>query len=232
MPGLDLLMDLFLDAAPLHRSSVQTERNLERRNSVYNSSAFSRLEVRIMGIRNFTIAFLLVLALAATIAGCANSFTDQPNLPTSGDKTVPGPSATDEAPVLPDREPSDIPFIETPENEPVAGEVPENILKEIIADLVKRTGADRGDIQVVRGEAVVWNDGSLGCPKPGEFYIQIITPGFRVVLQAKDQLFDYHTDTNSQFILCNEYGAIDDPQPLLPIRHGNKPPKCKWPPCR
>ncbi len=159
-----------------------------------------------MGIRNFTIAFLLVLALAATIAGCANSFTDQPDLTTSGDKTAPEPSASEEAPVLPDREPSDTPFIEIPENEPVAGEVPENILKEIIADLIQRTGADRGDIQVVRGEAVVWNDGSLGCPKPGEFYIQILVNGYWVILQIEGVEYDYRASDSGHFILCEGNG--------------------------
>jgi hypothetical protein len=157
-----------------------------------------------MGIRNFTIATLLVLALAATIAGCANSFTDQPDLTTSGEKTAPGPSATEEAPALPDQEPSDTPNIDTPENEPLAGEVPENILKEIIADLVQRTGADRGDIQVVRGEAVVWNDGSLGCPKPGEFYIQMMINGYWVVLQVEGVEFDYRVNDSGYFTLCEE----------------------------
>ncbi len=163
-----------------------------------------------MGIRNFTIAFLLVLALAASIAGCANSFTDQPNLTTSGDKTAPGPSATEEAPVLPDREPSDTPFIETPENEPVAGEVPENILKEILADLVQRTGAERGDIQMVRAEAVVWNDGSLGCPQPGEFYIQILVNGYWVISQVEGVEYDYRANDSGFFTFCE---GIDE----LPI---------------
>jgi hypothetical protein len=198
---------------------------LKRRNSVYKSSTFSRLEVRIMGIRNFTIAFLMVFAFTAILAGCANSFTDQPNLTTSGDKTAPGPSATEEAPVLPDQEPTDTPFIETPENEPVAGEVPENILKEIFADLVQRTGAERGDIQVVRAEAVVWNDGSLGCPKPGEFYIQILINGYWVVLKFEDTEYDYRVSDKGYFTLCEGSDTIIDPVPLMPVAPHGKPPK-------
>ncbi len=159
-----------------------------------------------MGIRNFTIAFLLVLALAATIAGCANSFTDQPDLTTSGDKTAPEPSASEEAPVLPDREPSDTPYIEIPENEPVAGDVPENILKEIIADLAGVTVADRDAIKVVRAEAVVWNDGSLGCPKPGEFYIQILVNGYWVILQVEGVEYDYRSSDSGNSILCEGNG--------------------------
>jgi hypothetical protein len=166
-----------------------------------------------MGIRNFTIAFLLVLALAATLAGCANSFTDQPNLTTSGDKTAPGPSATEEAPVLPDQEPSDTPFIETPENEPVVGEIPPEILEKIIADLVQRTGAARQDIEVIRGEAVVWNDGSLGCPKPGEFYIQIMINGYWVVLEVEGIEYDYRVSGTDHFTLCEGRGSL----PISPL---------------
>ena len=116
---------------------------------------------------------------------------------------------------------------------PVVGEVPLDMLDAIIADLAESLDISAEEITVVQAREVEWNDGSLGCPQPGMMYIQVITPGFRVVLLAKDQMFDYHTDTNTRFILCNGYGVINDPVPLLPIRPGgNKSPKCKWPPCR
>ena len=115
---------------------------------------------------------------------------------------------------------------------PIVGQVPAELLDDTIADLAERLEISADEITIVQAHAVEWNDGSLGCPQPGLMYIQVITPGFRVVLLAKDQMFDYHTDTNSQFILCNPDGVIDDPLPLLPIRPGNNPPKCKWPPCK
>ena len=115
---------------------------------------------------------------------------------------------------------------------PIVGEVPAELLDDIITDLAERLEISADEISNIQARAVEWNDGSLGCPQPGLMYIQVITPGFRVVLLAKDQMFDYHTDTNSQFILCNPDGVIDDPLPLLPIRPGNNPPKCKWPPCK
>jgi len=105
---------------------------------------------------------------------------------------------------------------------PVAGEVPHALLDAIIADLAERLEISPDEITVIQARAVEWNDGSLGCPQPGMMYIQVITPGFRVVLLAKDQLFDYHTDTKAQFVLCNPDGVIDDPPPLLPIKPGNK----------
>ena len=83
---------------------------------------------------------------------------------------------------------------------PAVGEVPAELLDDIIADLAERLEISADEITVILERAVEWNDGSLGCPKPGMMYIQVITPGFRVVLLAKDQMFDYHTDTNTQFI--------------------------------
>ena len=115
---------------------------------------------------------------------------------------------------------------------PDIGEVPLALLDAIIADLAKRLEISINEISVVQARAVEWNDGSLGCPQPGMMYIQVITPGFRVVLLAEDQIFDYHTDTKAQFILCNGDGLIENPLPLLPIRPGNNPPKCKFPPCK
>jgi len=115
---------------------------------------------------------------------------------------------------------------------PFVGEVPAELLDDIIADLAERLEISVKEISIIQARAVEWNDGSLGCPQPGLMYIQVITPGFRVVLLAKDQMFDYHTDTKAQFILCNPDGVIDDPLPLLPIKQGNNAPKCKWPPCK
>ncbi len=49
----------------------------------------------------------------------------------------------------------------------------------------------RREITVTRAEAVVWNDGSLGCPKPGEFYIQMLINGYWVVLEVEGIEYDY-----------------------------------------
>ncbi|RME52169.1 MAG: hypothetical protein D6790_18925 [Caldilineae bacterium] len=47
-------------------------------------------------------------------------------------------------------------------------------------------------------ERVEWNDASLGCPKPGQMYAQVITPGYRIVVEAGDQVIEYHTNTNPE----------------------------------
>ena len=61
-------------------------------------------------------------------------------------------------------------------------------------DLASRLGLDPGKIAVVRTEVREWPDTSLGCPREGTFYAQVITPGYRVVLEAGGRLYEYHTD--------------------------------------
>lgn len=84
------------------------------------------------------------------------------------------------------------------------GEVPESVLSKIIEDLVANTGADRTDIEVLHAESLVWNDGSLGCGKPGQNYTQAIVPGYRVILVHAGQRFDYRASEQGFFILCEQ----------------------------
>lgn len=152
-------------------------------------------------MKNFQILLVILLILVFTLllAGCANSITDPTNLTPEGADLVPGASATEEGHTPPGLE-----RVETPQAEPVTGEVPVEILDEILADLSKRTGAGRGDIQVVRAEAVVWNDGSLGCPKPGEFYIQMMINGYWVVMEVEGIAYDFRVSGTGHFRLCEE----------------------------
>jgi len=89
-----------------------------------------------------------------------------------------------------------------PEGTPITGEVPADLLDNILSDLAQKIGVDGTTIQVLRSEAIIWNDGSLGCPKPGEFYTQALVNGYRVVLKAGDKEYDYHAAESGYFFLC------------------------------
>jgi hypothetical protein len=69
-------------------------------------------------------------------------------------------------------------------------------------DLAKALYIDVGEISLVTSNAVEWNDSSLGCPKPGQNYLQVVTPGYLVRLSAQGQTYEYHTDTRSQVVRC------------------------------
>lgn len=60
-------------------------------------------------------------------------------------------------------------------------------------DLAQRLGVAKSAITLVKIEAVEWPDASLGCPRPGMMYAQVITPGYLVVLRASGRNYEYHT---------------------------------------
>lgn len=87
---------------------------------------------------------------------------------------------------------------------PVVGEVPAALQAQLLADLEQRTGAQRSAFVLVRAEAVIWNDGSLGCPKPGEVYIQALVNGYWVVYRIGEREYDYRAAENGVFFLCEQ----------------------------
>lgn len=156
-----------------------------------------------MGIRKIIIPTLLVGLLAIALAGCANGSTDYTVTQPADRGDASELSTSKEAPSLKDIELSETPFSESLTTEPATGEVPSDIMNEVISDLAKRKGAEHNEIQVVREEAVVWNDGSLGCPQPGEFYIQMMISGYWVVLQEEGVEYDYRVTDSGDFKICD-----------------------------
>jgi hypothetical protein len=142
---------------------------------------------------------------------------DEPGLtPTVGrdGEVSPERGAREDRP-LPERIPS-------PDQPATTGEVPREILDALLDDLVAQTGANRASIQILRAEAVVWSDGSLGCPKPGQFYTQAEVPGYWVVLQVGTEDYDYRVRNSGHFLMCeNSFPLIFPPAD----RGGGSPPE-------
>lgn len=58
-------------------------------------------------------------------------------------------------------------------------------------------------VQIIAIEPVEWSDASLGCPEPGKMYAQVITPGYRVLLEVDGEQFEVHTDREGQTaVIC------------------------------
>ncbi|MDQ2998975.1 MAG: hypothetical protein M3R61_18240 [Chloroflexota bacterium] len=70
------------------------------------------------------------------------------------------------------------------------------------AALAQELAVAATDITVVAVEATEWRDSSLGCPKPGMNYLQVITPGYKITLAAQGQRYEYHSDTNTRVVRC------------------------------
>lgn len=99
----------------------------------------------------------------------------------------------------------DAPGETVPTSEPggaVTGEVPQAFLDAVITDASSQSDLPVGELTVLRAEYVEWADGSLGCPEPGVFYTQAVTPGYWVEIGAGDRTLDYRIGENGLFRLC------------------------------
>ncbi len=170
---------------------------------------------------------LLILLLAA---GCSAETTAEPEAtapatepPTESESATAQPTTTLETAVpLPTTEntrtirltPAATPQIEmvpTVEGSIVVGEVPEETMTAVYQDLITKENISQEAITVTRAEAIIWNDGSLGCPQPGEVYTQATVPGYWIVLEANGRTFDYHAAENGYFILCQNGQPLSPP---------------------
>jgi hypothetical protein len=93
-------------------------------------------------------------------------------------------------------------------------------VRQVIADLALRLQVTEEMIDVVSVEAVEWPNTSLGCPQPGMMYAQVVTPGYRLCLEAEGEKYWYHMDTGKFMIQCGEDGTLI--LPPLPIQPGEK----------
>jgi len=77
------------------------------------------------------------------------------------------------------------------------GRVSETQKKQIMdlarRDLAQKLGINEDQVSVVSAVPTQWPDASLGCPKRGQMYAQVITPGMQIVLKAGGKTYEYHT---------------------------------------
>jgi hypothetical protein len=107
-------------------------------------------------------------------------------------------------------------------NEPIMVE----IIARAMADLAKRLDISKNQVYLTDVKEVTWPDASLGCPQPGMAYAQVTTPGYWILLEASGNQYPYHTDMDTQAILCQEDflpsfpitpNDIDDGIPWMPV---------------
>lgn len=65
--------------------------------------------------------------------------------------------------------------------------VPESIARAVVAE---RTGTEPETLEVVSSEYREFSDSGLGCPVEGMAYLQVLTPGYRVLIRHAGQDFD------------------------------------------
>jgi hypothetical protein len=117
-----------------------------------------------------TLVFLTVVAML--LAACA----------------VPG-QVVDPTEIPPTQPPAETP-------EPIPTDSPDAAHKAAIAALAAMLGIEPASIRVVETEAVEWSDSCLGVVRINAICAAVITPGFRIVLEADEMTFVVHTDAD------------------------------------
>lgn len=145
---------------------------------------------------------VLLLVVAGCAAGVSDSSPPVTETTVSPETTVAPQTTTTAIP----RDDSVVPSTTLRRGDTVEPDSPPGNLEEAtdqaIADLVTRTGASPDDIEVRVAETVTWNDGSLGCPEPGQMYTQALVPGLRVVLLLDDVEYSYHAADGRALFYC------------------------------
>lgn len=104
-----------------------------------------------------------------------------------------------------------------------AASVPDDLLTLLKADAAQKAGVDVSQVVVISAQAVTWNDGSLGCPKPGVMYTQALVSGYEVVLSVGGSQVTYHTAQSRSFVECKPQLTAPKPSkaPKPPVSPGD-----------
>lgn len=79
----------------------------------------------------------------------------------------------------------------------------ETMVQMSINDLHEKFNIAAEAVTVSEVTPMSWPDASLGCPKKGVLYIQAVTPGFQILLEADGHVFTFHTNQDRIVTLCS-----------------------------
>lgn len=77
----------------------------------------------------------------------------------------------------------------------------------VLEQLAAQTGLSLDSFTVADVTEQEWPDAGLGCPAPGESYMQVITPGYQFTVEGGDETFDVRTNEDGSLtIICDADG--------------------------
>lgn len=107
------------------------------------------------------------------------------------------PSGSEAPPSVPQAtspiEPTPTDFVPAPEAATDASTLPPAAL-EVQQQLARQLAIDPQSVSVLSVEATNWPDSCLGAEQPGEMCAAVITPGFKITLDADGQDYVLHTN--------------------------------------
>lgn len=152
--------------------------------------------------------FLMMLAAAACTAPSSlpGTGTSAPagtgvNKPGQGgviELTPVAPEDTIVVPVVPSLE---------PQITPGGAMVP--AVERVINSYASQYSLNLADIKLVSSEQVDWPDGCLGVVTPGVMCIEVITPGYRIILDVKGETVELHSNLSGDYFLVAPPGNLE-----------------------
>ncbi len=97
--------------------------------------------------------------------------------------------------------PTTMPTAATPTAVSVASTAEPAAVEAVRRELAGRLGVAASSLKAVSVERVTWSDASLGCPQEGYAYAQVVTPGYRVVMEHNGQQYTYHTNATASLVV-------------------------------
>jgi len=166
---------------------------------------------------------LILASMILILAACAppprpvpDATPITPPVPTPGATTPPG----QEVSPLPQAEPGPAARPgESPLPQPGLSPIsplpapPTPALTAAVTYLAGELGVPLEAVTAISFEPVEWPDASLGCPQPGMMYAQVVTPGYRILLEVDGVQYEIHTDqAGGSVVTCDPgLGGLSDP---------------------
>ena len=98
---------------------------------------------------------------------------------------------------------------------PFEGAAPQDVVEAIVDEAAVLADVGLGDVRIVRAERVTWSDPGLNCPEEDQMYIQVLTEGYWVVVEAGGREYDFRMAEGDVPRLCPE-GQGEPPFEGLP----------------
>jgi hypothetical protein len=165
----------------------------------------------------FWFAAALVGMLA--IAGCGGSPSDSSATPSGTSVTVTATETPLATPALSCGDKTCVPA--APTSTPPGGcgggeweQCEKQAQSAAFTDLFARYHFPQNSGAVVSSEYVNWPDSCLGISTSGVMCLQVITPGYRMILRGANTPFvEYHTDLSGRAVFVAEYATYQDVPP-------------------
>jgi len=103
---------------------------------------------------------------------------------------------------------------ETPSKDqetPSSSNLPNSVSKAVLQAAAGQLGVPSSQLQIKQAQQQTWSDGCLNLPSPVELCASALTPGWRVIVEGKQQRLVYHSNaTGSQVRLNKNASGITD----------------------